>query len=156
MFKLRRMGWFKPHVDRLPPRCGPIDREDRKLFRYDAWVSVSDDGLDTDRFILDNKVISDWFQDYENSFRVFNSCEAICEQAAEIFLRELGPRRRFATEVCVRIWGLPGKAYAEYMWHPKEDKKNGKKTEKLPSRTGSGRRERRTDRPRQRARLQVR
>jgi hypothetical protein len=127
MFTIRRNDSFEATLAPGTPHCGMGDGQTKK-FNYEAWVTIDDDGLDDDGFVIDNKE----FQEYFEQQRVLrHSCEMVCRDAARhFFKRASGRGRQHIHEVCVRIWGLPEKAYAEYMW-----KKGNSVTGIMPERT---------------------
>lgn len=127
MYTIRRMGKFEtrliegyshcsvPTAENPYPKSCKCEGAPRTL-EYDAWVTVGEDGLDEQGFVVDNRVFSDFFSG-QKEMRI--SCEQLAKKAA-VFLFETvaqTPKRRAAVlEVCVKVWGLPDEAYAEYMW----------------------------------------
>jgi hypothetical protein len=115
MFTVRRKGEFTAYLVPGTPHCG-IGEGKTKTFTYDAWVCLDDNGLDSRGFVIDNSEFKKYF---DGISRLDISCETLCKQAATHLYKMAAvtkPRKKYVTEVCVQIWGLPGEAYAEYKW----------------------------------------
>ncbi len=122
MFTIRRIDKFTTYLVPGTSHCGIGTGKnsgdgESVSFTYDAWVKIADQGLDDKGFVIDNKEFKVYF---DQQTKTSLSCEMICKNAAKHFFKiAAGNDKRNIPniqEVCVRIWGLPGVAYAEYMW----------------------------------------
>lgn len=113
MFTIRRNDEFITRLVDGTPHCGV--GTGMVTFKYEAWVIVADEGLDMNGFVIDNMEFKKYF---DTRTTMDHSCEMACMQAGRHFFK-LAARKSggiHILEVCVRIWGLSGIAYAEYLW----------------------------------------
>ena len=70
-------------------------------------------GLDDQGFVIDNVEIQRRFDE----IKVCDiSCELLCKRMADEIKGDLGSRSKALKEIKVRVWGVPGQAFAEYLW----------------------------------------
>lgn len=86
-------------------------------FPYECWVTVSNDALDEQGFVIDNAIFEEFFQ---NIGTTRLSCEQLCLEGGRFLfskMKESG-REHKIVEICVRIWGIPDLAAAEFLYTP--------------------------------------
>jgi hypothetical protein len=128
MFTIRRTDKFTTYLVPNTTHCGignGVNSGDGQTveFTYDAWVCMDDKGLDDSGFVIDNKEFKVFF---DTQKRTSLSCERLCYKAAQHFFKIASKSKqgmRYVDEVCVKIWGLPGVAYAEYKWTRSDSKR---------------------------------
>jgi hypothetical protein len=112
MFTIRRNGEFDAQLIGSV-HCGLTQGFNR--FRYEVEISVDNDGLDNQGFVIDNKAIQEYFDTTYRGRPTTRSCEAIARTACEDFKAMLGDRSKHCARVCIRVFGLPT-AHIEYDW----------------------------------------
>lgn len=85
----------------------------RKL-KFEVFCRMQGEhGLDGQGFVIDNVDIQKRF----DAIKVCDiSCELLCRRMAEEIKGDLGKRASALKEIKVRVWGVPGQAFAEYLW----------------------------------------
>lgn len=110
---LQRTGQFSVRYTRdHAHQCGPTLEAD--IMNYDVTLTVGDEALDSNGFVIDNFAIEHYFHDTYHELPVFQSCERIALRALRDFKSTLGEKLLAAK---VTISGMPvARITAEEKW----------------------------------------